>query len=1268
MTDAVRDIDDIPWAGAFPGGLGVLLSVADASGTIRLASAGSDHTIRIWDVQRGVAVGTPILAHDTAVWALTSWIDNEGRVRLASSAEDAVIRIWDPLSGEEVGQPLTGHIGWVSTLASWRGAGGDRIASGGFDGTIRIWDPDSGMPAGPPLLGHTGPVLKLFHWCDRDGNRLASTSDDGTIRIWDADRMVPLGEPLAGHGPGMWGLTGWTTAGGAVRLAAAGMDGVIQVWDPYARTPVGAPWAGHRGAAGALTAWRTGDQVRLASLGADGAVRLWDPDSGRPVAEPVAGATGWLPALASWVEADGSVRLACGSPSGTIRVWDFATGQDVVAPLGGHTSSMWALTSWSTRDGGARLATGGDDAVIRIWNADTGALIGEPLTGHTAGIWALASWSAPDGAGRLASAGDDAAIRIWDSDTGQQVDQPLTGHVGWITALAPWIADTGAIRLASAGIDGTIRVWDPERGVEVQPPLAGGDGRVLALAVARSGAGRWLLAAGGTAGVVRVWDVEAGIRACADLTGHAETVRGLTGWTGADGSARFASASFDGTVRVWDPERGTGLAVLTGHAGQVARVVNWPASPDRTLLASGGDDGTIRIWDPDTGTAVEPVLVGHTSGVWALTWWLAGDGRVVLASAGEDGTVRLWDPVRGCALRTIEVGPVTLWGLSDAPSPTDVLGRQVLAAAVAEQLLRSAAADDAGGPLVVSVEGPWGCGKTTFMKMVRDELDRSAGAPRPATGSAGLPTGPKRRLTVRRAVAELRARDQTQHPLPGDPAPVRTPRVDSTVVTAWFNPWVHESGEQVWAGLVHEVIEAAGTVLFPDQVSRERYWFSKNIARVDRFALRLLLLRRTVSPLLGVALAAVIVPLAIAVAQLNQRFTVAGQPFSAASAALVIAFGFLAVGIGHTAYQYRASPVADYLPGEMLYRPVRDGLVVNDRHGPADQIPDPLHRARAGSLYLYQHDVGEVLTDLSDVGYQMVIFIDDLDRCRIATTVEVFEAINIFLAGLTNRVQMQARFVIGLDPDVVAGHLGASPGGLAASGGRHDVAIGWSYLRKLIQLPVVLPRVSDGGVEGFMDQVIGRPSGRPAVGGGPTLTVAPTANRSADTAATPVTTPIPPAAAATPRRRERAVIAWRTLEQHPEVRAFILARLAARPNRSIRDAKRLLNVWQLTERVLTVMQPGIDTTARIHRAKHLVLLAEAITRWPSLQSSLNSWYPGGCGWQLLAAAAADDQSWRDTVAEVVGDRLVEPNAIAELRAMLVEHDGLAVARLAAEVF
>lgn len=1268
MFAASEATDGTPWVDAQPGGVGVIVSWKEPTGHIRLASAGSDRTVRVWDPQAGVAVGAPLIGHTAVVGALTAWTSSDGTARVASASEDHTIRIWNPSAGTAQGDPLEGHSEWVMGLTSWRTPqGGSRLASASIDGTVRIWDAETGTPVGGPLTGHTAGLWAVTSFALPDGSVwLASGGDDGTIRIWDPDTGAPVRDPISAHAGGLLGLMSWAGPNGEVRLASGAIDGTVGFWDAATGTALDKPAPRHSAAVRALTCWRTVDgDVRLASAAADGTIRIWDGATCTPIGSPLNGHSGWMPAITSWVGADGAVRLASAGNGGTIRIWSPDTGADVATPLVGHTAGMWAVTSWVRTDGSARVASGGDDAIIRIWDPDTGAAVGVPLTGHTAGLWALTSWRAADGGARLASAGDDGTIRIWDPDAGTQVGPPLASRSGWVPALTNWIAADGTRRLASGGTDGAVRIWDSDNG-ELLRELTGGDRAwVLALTAWISDDGTPRLAAGDNEGTIRVWDPEAGVPIGEPLTGHTAWVRSLTSWTRADGNCGIASVSFDGTVRVWDPQTGAPVGeALTGHTARIGALTSWIGTDGAPRLASGSDDDTVRIWDPDAGLPVGSPLTGHTSGVWALTSWTSPATGPRLASTGYDGTVRLWNPETGVAIRTIEVGPVALWGLSDAPTRTDALGRLALAGAIADQVYRPSGgeASDGSGPTVVSVEGPWGCGKSTLMGMVRERLREHPRHPDAPRQNA--------HLTVRNAVRQIqRYSGQIKH----QPTDISSPT--RGVVTAWFNPWAHQSGEQVWAGLVNEIIDTAGTVLYPTEAERERYWFARNLDRIDRFALRRTLLRRIVSPLLGVGLVAVAAPLILTVAELNGSLRVFGHNWSTVGVALAGAIVLVLTGAAHTMFQYWRGRAAHYLSGELFHIPITDGITAPDLTGSADTFVDPLRRARAGSLYLLQHDVGDLLADLGAAGYQMVVFVDDLDRCRTDTTAEVFEAVNLFLSSVTTSKGLRARFVIGLDPAVVAAHLDAYSSSHTSQAALYgdDVSPGWAFLRKLVQLPVIVPQVSDDAVRRFVKTVTNQtvrttPPGvhsahADAPVTSPPRNPAPAARRpwASPTAGMRVDTAVPV------ERTRTETHAWRTLEQHPGISSLIVERLTAQPERSVRESKRLLNVWQLYERVLSSTEPLSLASAAIGRARHLVLLAEIVTRWPALQRWLHRHVDGQRGLRLLAEAVDDDQQWHQAVERLQIPSVDHEAALTHLRQLLRDYDGLAIADLASRV-
>ena len=1255
--------DGIPWLDPQPGGVGALVCWRESDGAQRLASAGADRTVRIWDLRTGTPLGAPLIGHTACVGALTCWTDAAGSVRLASSGEDHTIWIWDVAQGTAVAGPLTGHTEWVMGLTSWIGPDGSaRLASASADRTVRIW------AASGELLDVLRPAASGGLWAVAaltlpDGTvRLAAGGDGGEILLWDAQTAEHVGSISGACPAGVYSMAALRDSAGRPLLAVGGVDGTVRLWDADGRA-VTEPMPGHTAAVRGITAWsEPGGDHLLATAAADGTIRIWDVGTGALRRGPFTGHLGWMPAVTAWFDPAGAPRLASAGDGGTIRVWDPESGTDLMPPLIGHVAGQWALTSWTGAGGLMRLASAGDDAVIRIWDPESGTPAGPPLAGHTAGIWALTSWTRSDGRSRLASAGDDGTVRVWDPDAGTALLEPLSAKAAWVPALVSWPGPAGDWRLASGGTDGVVRIWDPETGSLVREWESGAPW-VLALEAWAGPDGASRLATAGDDGQVRVWDPETGAAVCEPMAGHTAWARALAVWRRPDGTPALASAGFDATVRTWDPEGGVPIGgALTGHSARIGALTAWLGQDGEQYLASGSDDDSIGLWDPRAGAAFGEPLLGHTSGVWALTSWVTTAGDARIASAGYDGTVRLWNPWTGEAVRTIETGPITLWGMSDAPAKTDLLGRGALAEAVAHQAFRRVADGDGEvGPTVISVEGPWGSGKSTLMTLVR-EL-----APGPRLPAPPVPADP---LTPRQALRLIRDDRRPERTLGPDPE-------QPGVVTAWFNPWFYQSGQQVWAGLAGEIIEAVAPVLYPGESERERYWLGRNLDRVDRFALRSLLLRRVVSPLLGAGFVTLLLPFLLGLAALDRPLKIYGDTWTAVSLAAVVALLFVFAVLAHSLYRYWFGRASHYIPGAMLRLPILDGSDPTDTANRSDRALDPLRSAAAGSLYLLQHDIGALIADLAATGNELVVFIDDLDRCRSDTAAEVFEAVNLFLSGVAAGHGLRARFVIGLDPAVVASHLDAYTGAPVADSVvfAQDPSPGWAFLRKLVQLPVLLPQISDAGVTGFVEAVTRRPAARPAAVSAPSTAGVPAARVAPPSAPvpTPGTSEASRAASAvrvsTPARRpaRTSVLAVRTLEQHPRIQQLLKERIATMEEPSIREAKRMLNVWQLYERALMVDEPLARSDEAVDRACLLVYVAEIVVRWPALQRRLHRRVDDGRGLGLLAAASGDDELWAAAVARLEFDPVRSGPALNGLRRLLREHDGPAIARLAGRV-
>ena len=360
----------------------------------RLASASSDKTLKVWDVETRKVLVT-LCGHAAAVRSIAWHPDGE---QLATAGEDGTVKIWDANATQEA-LTTRKHVNWVSAL-SWS-PDGRRVASAHLMRQVAIWDPVTGE-ALLTLDGHTARV-----WCvawSPDGKRLATASQDKTVRVWDA-AGGPAELTLRGHEAHV-AYVAWSPDG--KRLASAGKDANVIIWDAITgeaifTLPTGLPGKKHR------LAWCP-DGRHLASSGLDGQVTIWDTAAGTSVRtlrtrSPMVNCQAWSP---------NGRELAVGCTDGTIQVWDMRGARRVFS-VGGMTASVLSI-SWSPH--GRRLACGSSDGTVKIRDAGTGeeTLV---LRAHEGTVRSVA-WS-PDGR-RLASGSFDYTAKIWDASIGYEME------------------------------------------------------------------------------------------------------------------------------------------------------------------------------------------------------------------------------------------------------------------------------------------------------------------------------------------------------------------------------------------------------------------------------------------------------------------------------------------------------------------------------------------------------------------------------------------------------------------------------------------------------------------------------------------------------------------------------------------------------------------------------------------------------------------------------------------------------------------------------
>ena len=142
-----------------------------------LASAGSDKTIRLWDIKERSCIGT-LSGHEGTIQQLAFAPD--GR-QLASAGSDKTVRLWDVSQGQAMGM-LTGPEKFTTVRFS---PDGRTVAAADEDGVITLWEVASGIQLGS--LRDEARVLRAWHFPLTAGSSLRparpARSDCGTCSL-----------------------------------------------------------------------------------------------------------------------------------------------------------------------------------------------------------------------------------------------------------------------------------------------------------------------------------------------------------------------------------------------------------------------------------------------------------------------------------------------------------------------------------------------------------------------------------------------------------------------------------------------------------------------------------------------------------------------------------------------------------------------------------------------------------------------------------------------------------------------------------------------------------------------------------------------------------------------------------------------------------------------------------------------------------------------------------------------------------------------------
>jgi len=263
--------------------------------------------------------------------------------------------------------------------------------------------------------------------------------------------------------------------------------------------------------------------------------------------------------------------------------------------------------------------------------------------------------------------------------------------------------------------------------------------------------------------------------------------------------------------------------------------------------------------------------------------------------------------------------------------------------------------------------------------------------------------------------------------------------------TVWFNAWKFNEQEQVWAALATAVL---------NQLKRKYGFFARlafvsqlTFKRSDKLGTLKHALRKFAVPLILAALVA-IYQVSSLPAYLNFSFLAGRWPWFSDN------LFWLAPALAAVWQALKAIDDPFKLPTEEL-------------------IDQPNYKEKIGFIGTFEDDFQRIVKVAvrRSIFWQprkLVIFIDDLDRCSPAQTAGIIEAINLFLDSVG------CVFVLGMDVNAVAISIEVKYKDLAErmrKDAPDSVSPGILFLDKIVQIPFNVPRPNRDNINALVTQI-----------------------------------------------------------------------------------------------------------------------------------------------------------------------------------------------------
>jgi WD40 repeat protein len=198
-------------------------AVAFSPDGTKLAAAGADRAVRVWDIANGKEIA---LIEDHADWIFDLAWSPDGK-RLATASRDKTSKVFDVEKKESIAT-FPGHAEAIYSVSFT--PDGKSVVTGGADHQIRVWNPDEDAKQVRVVGGFGGAIFRLL--IAPDGKTMIACGADKTVRIFDSFNPK---QTLSGHNDWVYSIAlspdGKTIASGA-------WDGEVRLWNLSDGKPV----------------------------------------------------------------------------------------------------------------------------------------------------------------------------------------------------------------------------------------------------------------------------------------------------------------------------------------------------------------------------------------------------------------------------------------------------------------------------------------------------------------------------------------------------------------------------------------------------------------------------------------------------------------------------------------------------------------------------------------------------------------------------------------------------------------------------------------------------------------------------------------------------------------------------------------------------------------------------------------------------------------------------------------------------------------------